>query len=458
METVATVAQVGEPPRFELEPEYQRTIERLRKKPSRALAALLLIGSLVAFLVVQQSQSGTLVNVGILAGVLLLHEAGHWAGMRLLGWRDLKMFFIPFFGAAVSGRRAGAASWKEGVVVLLGPMPGIVLGAMLALAVRTDGSAALRTAVFMLLVVNAFNLLPLAVLDGGKLLQLTLFQRHRNLEVAFLVAASAGLLGASVWLDDVALRYVGIGTLVSLPLRHKLLRSAQALRERGLSVPGDARELDGETGREVFLQAWNALPEKRRRPAQLAAIIENLIDLVSRTVPTASQTAALLTVWALGLGAAGGGVWLLKHSPMAWREVRGPGGRYSVQLPGEPKVSTSEQSGSGPSSQQLTFERGDYAFIVVDTQIPPGMEVDLESWRRGAVPAIAKSMDARVNRSVSKEFLGNPGFEALMAGKGRDIKFVGFVHAGYRYILVASVPAGDRALGRFFDSVSILRP
>lgn len=458
METAATVAQAGEPPSFELERDYQQAIERLRKKPSRALSALLLVGSLVAFLVVQQRQSGTLVNLGLLAGVLLLHEAGHWVGMRLLGWRDLKMFFIPFFGAAVSGRRAGAASWKEGVVLLLGPVPGIALGLALAVLVRAEGSAALRTAMSMLLVVNAFNLLPLAVLDGGKLLQLTLFQRHRNLEVAFLVAASAGLLAASVWLDDLVLRYVGIGTLASLPFRHKLLRAAQALRDRRLPVPGDARDLEGETGREVFLQAWAVLPKKRRRPAQLAATIESLVDLVSRTVPSASQTAALLGAWALGLGAAGGGVWLLKHPAMAWREVRDPGGRYSVQLPGEPRVSTSGQSGSGPTSQQLAFERGDYAFLVVDTRIPPGMEVDLEAWQRGAVPVVAKNMRARVDRSVDKEFLGNPGFEALLAGKGRDIKLVGFVHEGYRYILVASVPAGDAALEKFFDSLVLSGP
>lgn len=36
-------------------------------------------------------------------GVLLFHELGHYVAMRLFGYRDVRMFFVPFFGAAVSG-------------------------------------------------------------------------------------------------------------------------------------------------------------------------------------------------------------------------------------------------------------------------------------------------------------------------------------------------------------------
>src|SRR5262245_2424702 len=35
--------------------------------------------------------------IAILVGVLLLHELGHLAGMRLFGYRDLRVLFIPFF-------------------------------------------------------------------------------------------------------------------------------------------------------------------------------------------------------------------------------------------------------------------------------------------------------------------------------------------------------------------------
>ena len=32
---------------------------------------------------------------------LLFHEAGHWVTMRIFKYRNLQMFFIPMFGAAV---------------------------------------------------------------------------------------------------------------------------------------------------------------------------------------------------------------------------------------------------------------------------------------------------------------------------------------------------------------------
>src|SRR5262249_26862794 len=69
----------------------------------------------------------------ILIGVLLFHEAGHFLGMRTFGYRDVRMFFIPGFGAAVAGKKEGVPAWQEAIVLLLGPLPGLVLGSALYL-------------------------------------------------------------------------------------------------------------------------------------------------------------------------------------------------------------------------------------------------------------------------------------------------------------------------------------
>src|SRR5262245_43661681 len=75
-------------------------------------------------------------SLALIVGVLLLHESGHFLGMRLFGYRNVRMFFIPFFGAAVSGTKHAAAVWQQGVVLLLGPLPGILLGLVLALTLQ----------------------------------------------------------------------------------------------------------------------------------------------------------------------------------------------------------------------------------------------------------------------------------------------------------------------------------
>src|SRR6266568_4405998 len=46
----------------------------------------------------------------ILIGVLLFHELGHMAAMKLLKYNDVKMFFIPFIGAAVTGRNQNSTA------------------------------------------------------------------------------------------------------------------------------------------------------------------------------------------------------------------------------------------------------------------------------------------------------------------------------------------------------------
>ena len=52
-------------------------------------------------------------NLACLVIVLLIHEAGHFAGMKLFGYRDVRMFFLPFFGAAVSGRSVNVPAGRR---------------------------------------------------------------------------------------------------------------------------------------------------------------------------------------------------------------------------------------------------------------------------------------------------------------------------------------------------------
>jgi len=48
--------------------------------------------------------------------------------MKLFGYRDVQMFFIPMLGAAVSGVESNPSSVRKAIVSLLGPLPGIIIG------------------------------------------------------------------------------------------------------------------------------------------------------------------------------------------------------------------------------------------------------------------------------------------------------------------------------------------
>ena len=90
------------------------------------------------------------------------------------------MFFIPFFGAAVSGRKTGVEGYKEAIVVLLGPVPGLFISLLLILTYATTQIDVLRQLAIWFAVINAFNLLPIPPLDGHWILMRYLPEPYRG--------------------------------------------------------------------------------------------------------------------------------------------------------------------------------------------------------------------------------------------------------------------------------------
>jgi Zn-dependent protease len=263
-------------------------------------AGLVLIVSLGLFLVVRQQQSASTQGIVVLLGVLFLHESGHYLGMRLFGYRDVRMFFIPLFGAAVSGKRGAVAAWKEGVVLLLGPVPGIAVAYALA-ANHASDAPIMRQVAISLVTINAFNLLPLAGLDGARLWQHVLFSRRRWLEIGFQLCAGLALAAVAVELESVALGVVAYLMLAILPLRWRVLRAADRVRAQGVAVPVDARDLEGDAARLVFREAYDALRWNHRGAKQVATGMELVVDAVNASRPSAGASAALALAWLLSV-------------------------------------------------------------------------------------------------------------------------------------------------------------
>src|SRR5262245_55484280 len=156
-------------------------------------------------------------RLALLIGVLFFHELGHYAGMRLFNYQDVRMFFIPLFGAAVAGRSRSIQGYKEAIVILLGPLPGIALGALLGIVAWNRDNELLRSTAILLLVINGFNLLPFMPLDGGRFLHLIIFSRQPYLEAVFRVI-TGGLLGLCGWaLQSWMMGLMGVYIVIGTP-------------------------------------------------------------------------------------------------------------------------------------------------------------------------------------------------------------------------------------------------
>jgi Zn-dependent protease len=196
-----------------------------------------------------------------LAFIILLHELGHLLAMQLFGYRNTSMLFIPFFGGVAMGKNEQATLSQKFWVLILGPLPGILLGIIMLCTSNIDSSWFWSKGFGLWMVgINLLNLLPIYPLDGGKIVSL-LLQPYPYLSVGFKIICTIfsigwGLSGSQIFL------FIGIAIALSLPVD---LRTARAISKLKKQPGSEALVKD-----EWFKWAYSQLDAKSRPPVKLA--------------------------------------------------------------------------------------------------------------------------------------------------------------------------------------------
>ncbi|HZU38709.1 MAG TPA: site-2 protease family protein [Gemmataceae bacterium] len=276
----------------------EEVLTRLRQAPATRTSwgnfFLILFVSLLLF-VAMGFQGRSTKFLWLLIPILFFHELGHYLTMRWFGYQNLRMFFIPLFGAAVAGKSHNVAGWKKAVVALMGPLPGIILGAGLGIAGLWWHQAKLLEIAILLLALNGFNLLPFLPLDGGWVLHAVLFCRHPLLDMAARLAAIAGVFGLAYLLGG-HLWVVGVFLLLSLPASWQVVRAAHRLRHRELPAVSTAdRSIPPETAR-VILAELGAGKHNRQTANTLAQQVTSVFETLSARPPGALASLGLLGI------------------------------------------------------------------------------------------------------------------------------------------------------------------
>ena len=115
----------------------------------------------------------------IIIVVLFVHETGHFLAMKLFKYSDVKMFFLPFIGACF-WKRTNSVFFKKGISFN---------GNKLVTKDKLYLDAS-----WMFIFINAFNLLPLYPMDGGRYFDSILFSRNHIIDMIFKVVTMAGPL------------------------------------------------------------------------------------------------------------------------------------------------------------------------------------------------------------------------------------------------------------------------
>jgi len=100
--------------------------------------------------------------------LLFVHEMGHVLQLRREGIKASAPLFIPFLGALVAMKQMPKDAAAEARVGLAGPVVGTLGCIAVALAAVAADSDLLRALAFTGFLLNLFNLVPVAFLDGGR--------------------------------------------------------------------------------------------------------------------------------------------------------------------------------------------------------------------------------------------------------------------------------------------------
>jgi Zn-dependent protease len=237
-------------------------IEKLQNKRSGWGAGLILLMVSVGLFLALGAAHWSLEFAAMLLPILFFHELGHFAAMRLFRYSNVKMFFIPLLGAAVSGRHYNVPGWKKVIVSLAGPLPGIFLATGLgccAVYYRIDW---LQHAAMLTIFLNGFNLLPILPLDGGWVVHALLFSRHYILDAGFRVLAVVILIAGSFLIGDYFLFFFGVVMAAGLPVAFRMAGVVSAVRRQGISTASpDNQSIPPETAQTIADEIRSRFPQ-----------------------------------------------------------------------------------------------------------------------------------------------------------------------------------------------------
>jgi Zn-dependent protease len=282
-------------------PEVMAHLNNLQeKKPGWSKMLWVLLGSAILFLAAGAAQWDWKFTLWLIP-VLFFHETGHWIAMRLFKYRNLRMFFIPFFGAAVTGQNWNVPGWKKAIVSLAGPMPGILLGCALTIVAIVVHQPWLNQLALILLLLNGFNLLPVLPLDGGHVLQAILFCRNRWLDGGFRVLAVLGLIGLAALGSGRMMIPLVVVMALSLPVAFKLAKVADDLRGAGLPPPLPGEDKIHPQTAQAIIGAVRASVPKSTSNKLLAQQTINVFETLNARPPGVLATLAFLFVHGTGV-------------------------------------------------------------------------------------------------------------------------------------------------------------
>lgn len=154
-------------------PPKPEVVEKKQNSATRSLLSLFIYALLFYFIFDQN-----IVYIAAILVVLIIHELGHFAFMKWYGYSNVKIFIVPLLGAFTSGKKQVVSQKQLALIILGGPVPGIIIGCVLFWLNRDWQNDTVKMLYQTFLFINILNCLPFHPLDGGRLIETLFFNEN----------------------------------------------------------------------------------------------------------------------------------------------------------------------------------------------------------------------------------------------------------------------------------------
>jgi len=158
-------------------------------KKDRLKKNLFVMVLVAAFLVFNFQESGIMLLS--LFFVILVHEMGHFIGMKIFGFKDSKIMYFPMLSDLIKQKTEIISQKQRLITLLFGPLPGILIGfLLLQYFIGHPNNDLVLNLATLFLGVNLVSLLPLDPLDGGKIISTMFFHKIPKFNMYFVLVSS----------------------------------------------------------------------------------------------------------------------------------------------------------------------------------------------------------------------------------------------------------------------------
>jgi stage IV sporulation protein FB len=224
--------------------------------------------------------------------VLFIHEAGHFLAMKFFGYKDVKMFFVPFMGAYVVGEKENIPQKQSVMVILAGPIPGIIIGIFLISFAIFFNLTTLSNIINMFIFINVFNLIPVTPMDGGRLLEVLFVGARETLLLIFMILSILLIICFSIYSESYGILLLVVFLVMRINLQRKTKEIRKDLASKNINFAKSYSELSDEEYYLIKGSLITKMPELKKNYSE-----ENkYIDLVKNILqPPAVEE--LLPIW-----------------------------------------------------------------------------------------------------------------------------------------------------------------